>query len=88
MTIAELMDQMEKEDGRMLSLLSSSNGGLYGDDGDDYDDEDTEVLVTYKVSSAAEAIRFGQALGTNVLIVDPPPEGVYAPTYSLTYAFL
>ena len=62
MTIAELMAQMEKEDGRRGLSLSSSNGGQYGNDANDYDDNDEEVLVTYKVSSAAEAIQPIQTL--------------------------
>ena len=74
MTIAELMAQTEKENGRRSLLSSSSNGGRYGNDNDDYDN-DVEVLVTHKVSSSAEAIRSGQALIGNVLIVYPPPKG-------------
>ena len=62
MTIAELMAQMEKEEGRRALSLSSSNGGKYGNDANNYDDNDEEVLVTYKVSSAAEAIRPRQTL--------------------------
>ena len=63
---------MEKEDGRRSFSLSSSNMGQYGDkDKDnDYGNDDAEVLLTYKVSSAAEAIRSRQALGANVLLVD------------------
>ena len=53
---------MEEEDWRRYSLSSSSNGFLYGNGNNDYSDDDVEVLVTYKVSSAAEAIQFGQAL--------------------------
>ena len=68
-------------------MSSSSNGGRYGDDDNNYDNYDAEVLVTYKVSSSVEVIRSGQALGANVLIVDLPT-GVYALTYSLTYAVI
>ena len=56
MTIAELVAQMEKEDGRRSSLLSSSNEGRYGYGNDEYND-DAEVLLTYKVSSVTEAIQ-------------------------------
>ena len=63
---------MEKEDGKRSLLLPSSNRGQYGDDNDDdYDDDGAEVLVTSKLSSAAEVIQSGQA---NVLIVDPPAQ--------------
>ena len=44
--------------------------GQYGDKDNDYGNDDTEVSVTYKVSSAPEAIRSRQALGANVLLVD------------------
>ena len=74
MTISELMAQTEKEDGSRL-LSSSSNRGWYNDNDNDYDD--AEVLVMYKVSSATKAIRSGQALGENVLIVDPSSRGLY-----------
>ena len=56
MNIAKLMSQMEKEDGRSLSLSSSYNWGQYGNDNNDYNDNNAEVLLTYKVSSATEAI--------------------------------
>ena len=75
MTIVNLMANMEKEEGRRSLESSSSNGGRYVNDYDDYDDDNTEVLVTYKVSSAAKAIQSKQALGANVLIVDLPLHG-------------
>lgn len=41
------------------------------------DDSDSEVVkVTYKVSSAAQALLMGEALGASVLIVDPPRKGL------------
>ena len=43
--------------------------GQYGDKDNDYSNDDTEVSVTYKVSSAPEAIRSRQALGANMLLV-------------------
>ena len=65
------MDQMEKEDESKSLSPSSSNGGQYDDN--DYNDDNAEVLIKYKVSSAAEVIQSGQALVENMLIVDPPP---------------
>ena len=49
--------------------------GQYGNEEDDYgeDDDDAEVSVTYNACYAAEAILSGEALGANVLIVEPPP---------------
>ena len=57
-------------------MSSSSNRGRYSDNDNDYDNDNAEVSVTIKVASAAEAIRYGQDLGANMLMVDPPCRGL------------
>ncbi len=61
MTLQELMAQMEQAENQ----------------GSDTDTEPSaNGKVSYLVASAAEALHKGQALGADVLIVDPPRKGL------------
>ena len=60
MTLAELMAQVEQTEMQ----------------GSGSDETTTSGKVSYLVASAAEALHKGQALGADVLIVDPPRKGL------------
>lgn len=60
MTLAELMAQVEQTEMQ----------------GSGSDETTTKGKVSYLVASAAEALHKGQALGADVLIVDPPRKGL------------
>jgi len=60
MTLQELMAQMEQAENDGLGTVDASAGSK----------------VSYLVASAAEALHKGQALGADVLIVDPPRKGL------------
>jgi len=50
---------------------------VLNDDYASFNDNDTDgPKVTYKVASAGKALRSGECLGANVLIVDPPRKGL------------
>jgi len=63
MTLADLAKMMES--GQEPSLPSSSSG-----------EEVSRPKTSYTAASAADALLQGQALGANVLIVDPPRKGL------------
>jgi len=63
MTLAELANMMES--GKEPSSLSSSSIDI---------NEGPKTF--YKAAAAADALRSGEALGANVLIVDPPRKGL------------
>ena len=63
MTLAELAKYMEQE-GQDDPIPQSSSS------------EPTGPKTSYLVASAAQALRSGQALGANVMIVDPPRRGL------------
>jgi 23S rRNA (uracil1939-C5)-methyltransferase len=61
-TLQEIMEEMMEENG---DGRTSGNSSL-----------NPKGKVSYSVASAASALRQGQALGANVLIVDPPRKGL------------
>ena len=63
-TLAELAVRMKSSDNNV--------GNSYVKDGGD----DTVEKTSYLIASAGQALRMGQALGANVLIVDPPRRGL------------
>lgn len=67
LTLAQLAKLLEE--GQDPFADSSGRNNANNDDGD-------EPKTSYMVASAAQALRAGQALGANVLIVDPPRKGL------------
>jgi len=65
----------EKKDDNLISMKDLLNKMANADD--TYDDEKPSVM--YTVSNAASALFSGQALGADVLIVDPPRKGMEEP---------
>jgi hypothetical protein len=64
MTLAELAVLMKSSDNNVAN-------SCVGDGGDD-----TTEKTSYLIATAGQALRMGQALGANVLIVDPPRRGL------------
>jgi len=71
-TIEDMMAQMMANEGEFNTSFN------YDDDDDDNDEEeeDAKNYIKYTVAAAGKAMYDGQALGADVLIVDPPRKGL------------
>jgi tRNA/tmRNA/rRNA uracil-C5-methylase (TrmA/RlmC/RlmD family) len=70
--------QQNKED-NLISIQELVQKWSNDDSNDDVSDKKDQPSVTYKVANAAASLYGGQALGADVLIVDPPRKGLDEP---------
>ena len=67
MTVAELSALMKSSDSKVANSYIENSAD---------DDDGTTEKTSYVIASAGQALQMGQALGANVLIVDPPRRGL------------